>query len=598
MWRILHISDFHIAGAEHEADLLRSHNYKPYVRSLVTLMSDDAPAELADFPPDLIVMTGDFVDKAGSLSQQDAESAFAHSCKVLSFLAESLSVPADRVVAIPGNHDDRGVSTGIRADLKLARGVVSSFGQACLVESVCEGFLSLYSFRSVHLEEERSGALWLLTVDTIKRELIGPDANRPTEANAEWRSLDGLGELLANHIRPKDSLVVASHYPIWPPDPKIFYRSRKPEPQFSKNWPAAPMLRQRVSDAMGSRPTLWLSGDLHADDVIVDGSATVLTCGRFAGPFVEEAPTRFERSALIIDVGESPHPNVWQLRTRSPSHELSSALLRFEEVKKLPIRNPYDGLPEQRRSIRESQMGQPAVALELTHPRRSRDSLVARSGVDGISRSWLALLDNHLNRDIYDIVSDERLFQLGRIPIHKGVALGWIDTQSLLNNRRTFGRLTTAASLWLKEFLTSSNPLCVGLGSWGAVLAQEIGLRLGASTAAIPAVDYRTDDLASRVDDSPYRDLICRSREIVLISDIEVDWYRLGHARQSLAAMQSSQDTKWHAFIAICDSRSVPSDFDWPYGRVAIGCWDIRLPVVSNEDVPNEEIFGIGTVPF
>lgn len=88
--KILHISDLHVRTKSSGEDGLREGFYKEYIGGFSDLVKEDLP--------DLLVVTGDFMDRADELAINQINS-------VLDFLSIELGLKRSQIFIINGNHD-------------------------------------------------------------------------------------------------------------------------------------------------------------------------------------------------------------------------------------------------------------------------------------------------------------------------------------------------------------------------------------------------------------------------------------------------------------------------------------------------------------
>jgi len=568
-WRVLHLTDFHIAQPDGVNEHLRKGYFREYIDGLSTSLKSKLNSEDKS-ELDAIVVTGDFVDR-GQLNN------FSHVQDVIQYLCQSLSVNQDRVFVCNGNHDiDRAKERD--SDLAGARedfvGFANVFGNGA----------PLYNNDRFTLSRCESDAYLLMidsTIGAAGEEKPGPITTEEVDQI--------VGQVREQKMTSDDLLIVASHHPPVPQfNTDAPFDEETPKWHEKHIWSSAHSLYTRLRKV--AVPLLWLSGDIHRPAYVIDETIHAVVTGRFGGS-VHQGTSQQRRQARLVSIqhehahistswlfeyvpnghNDLPHNGEWEAKSSPPEKHVRSsrpasgtALLADTGITAPPSR---EGLNSASRDVPGPAQAQTSNALQL--------------------------LSQPLQTKFFQIIEEERLYSLGRfITSAAESTLAWIPMGALMDEGELLVTTINEMTKWLQTLLHrehSDEPVIVGIDSWGAILASQLSVTTGVRNYCIAGrAQGNTHSSAERISNT-VTTAVAKSDMIILISDVIGTGKSLRHIYETLRdkmTEKQKQNAKWAIMSLMCDEKHARGDTLGFACAGATACKDLRIPILSNEMLP------------
>lgn len=426
-WRILHVSDLHIADPVGGNEYLRVGYFEEYIEGLIDKLRHHCDAI------DCVVATGDFVNRGKTAN-------FDHAKTILENIAARLNIATDRILVCPGNHDFD--QTSGKPDRSAYNSFSRNFANAKpLISNTCGVLIKM------------SDDLYGLMVDVSKsfsKTNCDPDLDNTMQA---VRST------------PDDSLlIVGTHQPVeHAPNNSVPFGTGQ-----ERVWLEGIPLRQRIRQtcAQRERKALWLAGDVHAPSNTLLSEQIYIVTGRLGGSTGSD-DSQIARQAKLVIVG----------RGSEPIEVIEAELVRITHQSH-PHCTEWTATPRK--------IGAP-IPDHTTVPMKPQSRPPSNSAVEYADGRAVDALDAVLESEVRRTIQQERLYQLGRFVTCTGaVSLSWVSIGPLLNLHRR--NIVAKMAAWIAPKLsTSERVVLVGVDCWGAVLASNLSVLLGIPSFCVAA---------------------------------------------------------------------------------------------------------------
>lgn len=583
-WTILHLTDFHISNPSGSEELLRQAHYDTYINELV---------ESVETPINFIVVTGDMVDSSSDESRSKRGDNFAHSERILDFLSTKFNIDKKYVFLCPGNHDLlrdtelRGDLIGARSDFSVLSG---NFGNQNPIWHTPDNRATLY---------QASNDVLVLILDST----VGAKGENKS-GNLDNDESDEIILAVKKRQKTEDLLVIASHHPPALQDPLVDMMDEL-DPAWIKNhlwWQAIYFYKELSKSSRG--PVLWLSGDIHKDGHFVSDRMHTVVTGRFGGkpPQFSAEKTKEEllkethkisqmhRQARVVQISNTGQSHSILLEYKFHGHKELSSNGYWQPT------NVEPGLSKPERKGRTQKTTQGDV-VQASQPDRKDCPLNKQ-------QTLLELLDEDIQRHILSVIADERLYSMGRfVTCRDRTSLSWIPIGALLNNGELLVAVIGKMASWIKTRF-SNTPAekvgIVGIDSWGAVFASQISVMTGARNFCVAArAEGITHTESERVSQTVINGLI-HCDVIILICDVIGTGRSLRYVSEKLndgfnlsqggEAIATTSNRTWAIISVICDEYCERDELSFAKFNVT-ACKDLRMPVLSNDGLPDINIF-------
>lgn len=605
---ILHITDLHIDDFEGSTEHLSKGSYQDFVDSLWTSMRNAGAVELR---ADAIVCSGDFVHK-GRVEQ------FGAAGDVLRFIAESFSVDPSNVYCCVGNHD---VPRNLEEAEKYAeaRAEFRKFRTRFATLAVVDPQIEYHDNPGLGIRVISLDSTW------------GGKGKAP--GTFSMAQIGKVSDLVRG--APPGPVLINTHYPVHLYDT---LSSLDGEPQWAERHLCNDLepLRRRLLTQKPPRDVMWCCGDVHKPRFAIQHAHYYVIGGRFGTP-VRTADGPIPRDARLIRwAAKGGTPEVFQCTMRPEMWKQTAAVFDWQVVRQqwevmsvmgvhpngrapadppvspAPLASPST-LPASATSTTSNAPAPPAVTPAAGSPvapappgtaseKAERDLRAVRLQ-DIVPMEPLGQSDNlNPEEQVLQIIQAKN-FQLGRFPLGDGwTALGRVRISPLMNDRETIQTAVTMMSHWLNRavagpFKFGMGEIClIGVDLWGAVLASQIGVRVGARSLGASLFGGSDEDAGDGFTETRAWacDVMKGMKAVVLVCDVVTTWRSLRRTYDAVvAAMKESGYTcpdKWWALSLICDVERSPIVDCGFLQQHATVCGSVRVPLMREEELPDKTV--------
>lgn len=568
-WGILHLTDFHVAEPSAGMEHLREGFYREYIDDLAKAL--ETHVDNVGKTIDAIVITGDFVDR-GALCN------FSHVEKIIEYLCSKLRISTKRVFVCNGNHDidrDLEIATDIEGARKSFKQFRSSFGNELAVKENNRFSLVKTEFQT-----------HMLMIDST---LGSSGVDRP--GTISTTEIDEILEAIRlSPLSEDELLVIATHHPACP-----YIAVDAPFDESNMSWPEQHLWQQAypLYSRLGKRvnhPILWLSGDIHRPAHVIEGPIHSVATGRFGTP-TNRLHTQIKRQGRVIYIGTSGETQSWLLEFAPTGHTDQAQLGHWEITEKQTEVHTRSTRGSSRLATTPST---PSSIAETSAdvPQRS-DEVTAELTADSNVQIFSDLLQEMLLGEI----ARERLYSLGRYSTSETEStLAWIPMGSLLDQGDILSAVITKMTQWVKKQLIdeeSTMPVIVGIDSWGAILASQISAMTGVKNYCVAGRAGGITHAASERISETVKAGILGCDMLFLVSDVVGTGKSLARINAELTEdMTDNQkrQIKCSLLSVICDEGYQRGDNLKFAFTNATACKDLRMPILRNDQLPNEAI--------
>jgi pyrimidine operon attenuation protein/uracil phosphoribosyltransferase/predicted phosphodiesterase len=572
---ILHVTDLHIHDPKSTTEHLRTGYYDEYLSGLIQAIRTVDGERV-----DAIVATGDFVD-IGLVEN------FPHAERVISYLSNQLSVPANRVVVCPGNHDILQKKDRV-GELTAAREAYSRFaastGNSSAIHRNDRGVLG-----------KLSDTMWFLMLDST----LGADGDNRA-GNMKPEEADEIMSWVKS-IPLTDILLVGSHHPV---DTYISRSAAFDDPagDWARKhiWWDAAYLRERIKSERSSGFSIWLCGDIHRHGQFVEGGIAFCTAGRL-GVTTSANHGEIRRQATLLQIEESQHIAgirfEYEMRGGRPDAHVgdwkSTPVVFTRMIEDIPpfISSPPMALGDTEDTAEGTKLSD-GVDEAIPPPANSTLSV-------DTPKSALEVIDAELQHELISTISSNELYRFGRfVTGGERISLSWVSIGPLLGTGNTLSAVVTKMASWIEArvledlAIAPENIVLLGTDCWGSVFASQISVTTGIRCYCTA---LRGDGAHSAPEEALHPELaseIADASIIILVTDVVASGRSLRWVYDAIArAAKKPAKSKWFALSLICDAnqdRRDVLDFLESHGTL---CADLRMPVLHRNQLPPEDVF-------
>lgn len=565
MWRVLHVTDFHIADPNDSHEHLRVDYYREYI---------DALAERAfatdSVPLDCIVATGDYV-------HQGKSDNFGHATTVLSYLAKAFRVELHNVVVCIGNHD-----------------IVRSFEVLHQYNDARKAYVDFSSHfanstaRRVHdkaLLCDLGCDIVCMVLDTT---LGSPDGLPGTVSD---REIDEIVRCVQD--LPKNKLlVIGTHYPpLFPAE--TFADQLDGDPDYYKKhlWQSGKPLRKRIVDIRRRQgePTVWLCGDIHEPQHLRCAAVQYfVTTGRL-GTSTPLSDSSVMRQAKVIQVRRKDgdaHVSTWTFEPlgHRESQHVGEWKNATSEMRPAEVSVVSSGVND--KDAEEESSGAGSVLCEAARSPRPQATPIS-------------LIDNgELQERVLEVIRDRKLYTIGRFhTVDREISLGWVSMGPLLNEPGVLSSIIEKMAVWLLNQATTlgfppDKFILIGVDCWGAILASQLSVITGYTNFCIAARGRGAFSTPHEVVSATVCERVKNAWVVILVHDVVSTGSSLRWVyEQVMSGVGDYADRlHWMCISIICDRKQVRTVDCTFLRQFATACGDLRMPVLGHDALPDEAI--------
>ncbi|HVG33127.1 MAG TPA: metallophosphoesterase [Pyrinomonadaceae bacterium] len=591
-WQVLHITDFHINAPNASGEHLRTKYYKEYLQPL----AEQVLRKSSD-PLDLLVITGDFVDR-GLVDN------FDHASTVVDYLASQLNISTDNIVVCNGNHDI------VRAEEE-----VGNFDAA---RQAYKAFARNFANKNA-IQENKRAALCKLA-DGLSCLMI--DATLVVDSTTVKPAQDTPGDLteeeaddLMEWIKPlpkEEVLIIGSHFPVH----DLMVRNApfdEDEPDWAKRhvWQRGALLRERLHRWRARPHIVWLCGDIHKSVNIVHDGHCFISTGRL-GTRTDRYDSQIPRQARLIQIpkdGDTPksllieykpvghysQAQIGDWESKGEAFTLAQTIREEQEIAIVKLPEIITGSAnDQARPSAQTVSGLAAAVL-------SSDTAHAETlaTTESFSEMPVELIDGNLQQEIIKTITDLRLYHFGRFTTSQSeVSLSWVSIGPLLK-KEILSQVISHMAKSLRKLVGSEEDnkmektVLIGFDCWGAVLASQLSVLTGARNFCVAMRAEGKHSVSAETVSEEVLNYIKGCDTVVLVSDVVASGRSLRSLYKSVKdglGDSEAERLRWFALSIICD-RVQPRRVDCSFlTNHSIACVDLRMPVLPYDALPEESV--------
>ena len=564
-FNILHITDWHINDPNSQNEKLRAQFFMDYINGLYNELESQKKNKI-----DLIISSGDFIDKGKVDNFELVE-------KITNYIITKFSITKNQFITVIGNHDVK-ILDHKKADQSNYVKYANSFGPS--------GYLV---DENLHKILKISDKVFCLKLDSIFNEQneINNDAgkiNIVRPSNITGASIDKIVTDV-EEVVPKDSLlIIVSHFPM--------IMNNRMEMLIEEDgwvekhlWKSGRIIVKRIVSNRKKERILCLYGDGHVDNFwsFSDRHHFFMT-GCFGGDYVnqtytepktgkEKAFNKLNDAKLIEYIDNNYTPQIFTL-----SYMPEGMVYNAQTGEWKTIISPYtiESLKEVDDVYKESEI------LEL-----------ASSQINNIE-----LISESIESEIIEYVKLNNLYTFTRTATSNDESsLGWVSISSLFQNKKLFAASIDKINEWIQKNTDNTGGeecILIGLGFWGAIFGSQINVRknnlctcisskrIKGTQAHFESIDFIISQLNQQV-----------IKEIIIFTDVISTGTSILALQEKLSTSLDVTKIKFYAICVIADKKQLPNKRISDFLKIGSLCTNIPIPVVSNENLPDEAIFPV-----
>lgn len=569
---ILHITDFHIRDAVASDELLRTSHYATYVRQLVTSYQDFAGAHELPGAIDIVIATGDFVDR-GRVAQ------FDHARRIIDAVTSECGISQDRVVVCPGNHDF------IRLDEKNGRHQEARAAYNAFAERFGNGTALERgpSWSLVRISSSGQDGCLVLSLDATAG--CGGEDKPGILIDSE---IDAISDAVQRRGRGQQ-LCIAAHYPGTADgfQPAAAHARERMDRHV---WGSGSVLIQKlVNMGVCARPIIVFAGDVHQEMLIGRAGNVCITSGRFGTEFDGDGhDSLIHRQAVVVNTAHvADRLEVWLAQYDTKTHRAQGHTGRWEwNAKSVEI----IGTPE-------------IVVPSRIRPNKGANKTLGKAAPPTPELATPTLLNEALQEEIIDLISNG-LYHLGRFAGSASdmVPMAWVRMGPILNDPGIPVQLLAAWEAKIRAWTgvggtdAVSSAAVFGIDMVGATLGSRLAALLGTRFGALSMRPRATSTEESQRTSAMTAAGGTNKRDYaILITDVVQTGNTVREARRMLSTFEGSTfggGTRWMLLSICCDGQS--NHVQIPQDMVHItACRDLRLPLLRRKDLPAENVLPV-----
>ncbi|ENM5746732.1 metallophosphoesterase [Vibrio mimicus] len=538
MMNILHLTDLHIANPTGCDEALRVGYYKEYIY--------DLKSSIGEQQIDMIVVTGDIVDRSKFDNYQHAE-------EVLRYLATSLSVSLDRVFICNGNHD-----------VCRKTGSRQKFDE--FSESLSGGKNKVFSsdyYTGYKLENDL-----ILVIDSIN---INYATGLPCAEVVE-KIVDGI--VLDVQQQNVENVFILAHHATDGGEMAVF-ATLDEGVEWSKDhmWYSGDLIFRRIAREPNiSGKAFWFAGDVHMPQhLVIDDKRVISLTGsmNFVGGDVHG--TTMSPSVRLIN-SENIYTSS-QFEYRRVSHGGTGCEGRWVEVSIDAVSRqsskPRSGVPEHNPVVISAKLNNIVDDLAKSVPEKESDKLMI----------WNSDFDTALK----DEIKRKELYKFGQFSKSgQFTSLAWISITQLFQSPSIYGEtvknFTDAVKHILKETgCDKQDCLIVGIDNWGAILSARLGAATNIRSCGIGVNGGNDSYDDAEIVNNELKHIIQNKKLVFLVSDVVATGSTVSKVFTELTLECNDKVANLSVFIdALSDYVELP-EFDFN----VVLCGSVKIPVIE-----------------
>lgn len=537
---ILHITDLHLNDFEGTTEHLRKKYFEEYIDNLVEKISENV---------DYLIITGDFIDK-GKIEN------FEHVTEIINYICDKLKIDISNVCCNIGNHDykwkeeDGDFSKSVEFRTPYNKFIEPYKGEVVFESDRC------------FLKKLGTENIFYISIDSTLKSVKG----KPGTITSEEIDII-ISDVLKKHLDENSILLIGCHFPIIS-DEGNFLASEEENWHENHVWIKGTALRERISN-LKTLHTVWFQGDVHAgQQKDIDNSTYILT-GRFGGPI--ETISEFPRQCKLLKLDtESKLKSIYTYSFNFKTHTPSANIGNWEGQGPSDIRKTVDSI-------------QAATATSTVTT--TTTTIVPED-------SNIKVIDSEIEDEIMSDIQDKNLFRFGRFKTNQEFSsMGWININSLMNQPVLLSRILEKSTKYINDIVSSKNPECliIGLEVIGGIIASQISVRLNTKNFIFPVRGNGKFYSEEEINKTQLYEEILSIKEVVIFIDV----ISSGKTMEEFVAVlkEKNKNVIIHVISVITNNISSRPTEILNSSSYATFCNKLKIPLVSNSDLPDESIF-------
>ncbi|MFC0778226.1 metallophosphoesterase [Flavobacterium sp. HJSW_4] len=533
---ILHITDLHLNDFEGTLEHLRRRYYQEYIDNLVDKIKKN------EVKVNYLIITGDFIDK-GKIEN------FVYVNEIINYICLELEIDTSNVCCNIGNHDYK---------WKEENG---DFSRSAEFRTPYNKFIEPYEgevlFKSDRCFLKKLGGenIFYISIDsTLNSENGKPGKITSGEVD------EIISDVLKKHLNENSILLIGCHFPIISDDSN-FLASEEENWHENHVWIKGTPLRERISN-LKTLHTVWFQGDVHAGQQKNINNSTYILTGRFGGPI--DTISEFPRQCKLLTLNtESKEKSIYTYRFNFKTHSPSESIGDWESIGPSDIR------------IIESTQTTP-ISTSIVVPNDSN----------------IKVIDSEIEDEIMLDITNNNLFRFGRFKTNQEFSsMGWININSLMNQPVLLSRILEKSIKYIIGLINSKNSECliIGLEVIGGIIASQISVRLNTKNFIFPVRGngkFYSDEETNKT--KLFND-IASMKEVVIFIDVISSGKTMEEFVASLK--KENPNVLIHVISVITNNISIRPTQILNSSSYATFCNKLKIPLVNNNDLPDESIF-------
>lgn len=577
--KVLHITDLHLHQIDGGGENLRKGFFRQFLDELVDKIFEQFEEEN---PIDLVVATGDFVNKA--LFEN-----FPHAKSILVHLLDRLGLPESSCITCIGNHD---LNFELEKEGKIdeARQAYTDFAKDFVPDAplMDEEFFQIYR-KTTRSDEE----VFILSMDSTY--------------NCQGNNVPGVlsqGEIefCANAVYenvPRDSaLIIACHYPFFISE-QVMFPLEEDDWVSNHFWKSGRDLWNIIRKGRQKSITISFFGDGHQPFYLsVDNNHHFLMTGMIGGNYSE--PFWNKRDADGDVIGKIPYSKTNEIRVVSVSDTTEIYTFKFVNKGSFKLKSS-NGVWSSKQETKKN--------YSVSNSPQKDDSEIQPEQVIEPSLQThieIRLIGHEIQRQIISRIRERKIYTLNRYTASsEKVSLGWVSMNRLLSNDKHSDKnlilpgIIDKSVKWIMEDLKLNveSIILIGIDFWGSIIASNIAVRIGARPVCFTMRKEGRIMLGAGSANPEFGlfrkvvDSIGTLTDVLIITDVISSGYALSNVAAKIRVfLEEGPSPRFSALSIIADKNQKREKDLAEFAEIASFCTDLPIPVLDKADLPEEDI--------
>lgn len=564
---ILHLTDLHLDDILSTNENLRKAKYKEFINGLFEKI-----ATTLNEPIDFIICTGDFVNKGKILN-------FGHATTIINYLVSKSSLTDNEVVLCIGNHDFV-IADDKSGKEKEARKDYYELEKKFQPTSIIKESV----FHKIYYCDKKD--IYFLTFDST---FGSKGENVPSKLSDI--QIDEIITDIDEKIPSDKLLLILSHYPMI-----LFNRSQafvEVENWVDDHlWKSGNIIVERTYQIRKNSLTLWFFGDGHIPDFwSYNNDHHFLMTGMIGGNYTN--PTYKQTDGSVNAYNKTNEVKVLQIDKGIKKIKINT----FSYKSKAYRLSPHVGYWENTNSD-----------FRLVDNPFENDKVIVPEG-DKITSSEVKTQDNitHListsvEEEIIRQIREKKLYSFNRYSTSKNdVSLGWVSINKLFESNELLSRCIEKSVDWLDKVsgitISKNNSIFIGIDFWGAIFSSQASIIKDVDNYCIATKSKSEHNVLLEKPEFLCKKLELKNTDlinIILFTDVVSTGNTLLSIQEKIKeCLKDKTNIKWIALSIISDTKQKRKVELNNFTALGSLCINLRIPILSNEELPDETILPV-----